>query len=978
MANPHQALGRFFDGELPDSEVDAFRKHLATCKECQAGLDELMQLDVLGLRHLQLQAVEEPGVVRLRPVQRAPWWAWASAGLALAATVVLVVSGMPKPPPPDDLWQPGGDHRLTAARSSYPRASPYRPHSLAMGGPKTPPLRLQEVAKLGDDHLAVASALLARGEPGLVENALSELETLQTPEACSERAMAYLVRGEKDRLDYEEALRWAERALQMNPKHGPALWNKALALEGLGLTLSAAKTFDQVVQLGEPGWTSEARTRADQLRKDASQGHDRWYRAREESVKMVEGDSTLSPQTIGFPITRQYFYEAVRSRGSAAEVLALAPIADRLDAVSGGTTLREYVQWASKRNFAVRKPLAETYRRWVLDKYQDQTVIQRLWDSGEDDLAVGALSRARRALTDEEVRRFEQRAQALEDPWQTVLALEKRSEHVEGANLREARQILEKAVQLADDAKITYRGLQARIDLITLLLRASELEAAREEAAKAWTLAEKAGEWPVQRQVIDDLAQLARLRTDYPVGKAYLEESIERSREDHQVTLEQWERENLALLEVENLHFDAARVQMDAAIATGLKLSSAGAWVLADVSRQRPSPLDRPAMDAYRTGLESMSRSERALATEAIGRWTIEVNPDEGRKLLRDAIAQVGTVTDPDGDASRARAFAYSALVMDAAKRRDFAGVLSLFGEEAGAPFPAACALGLALNMERSVVVARGPAGELDGDYDGNRTVPIPETLQGMVSPRLVSVLKGCSEVKVVARPPLFGRPGALPTDIPWSYVLLSRGGPPAPRAVPAAGTHLVVQSVAPAARFQRLGLKTPPPLLSSPYPAGFSVLEGLQATPSHILDALKTASDVDLMTHSLVNPVSREAFLVAGEGPEGDTLTATQIRDAKLQNQPIVMLSACRAAHTAPVLYEPRSLPAAFLIAGARAVFAADEEVPADEGPMFFDAVRARIREGVSPAVALRDVRQTMVSEGKVRSWVQSVLVFE
>src|SRR5262249_38878806 len=163
----------------------------------------------------------------------------------------------------------------------YGRASQHHPPG-AMLGPesKLPPLRLQEMAKLGEDHLAVASALLVRGEPALVENALSELDPLSTPDAFSERAMAYLVRSDPERLDPEEALRWTERALQLNPKHGPALWNKALALQDLGLNMLAAKTFDQVAELNEPGWSNEARDRARRLRDDVAGVRDEWHQAR--------------------------------------------------------------------------------------------------------------------------------------------------------------------------------------------------------------------------------------------------------------------------------------------------------------------------------------------------------------------------------------------------------------------------------------------------------------------------------------------------------------------------------------------------------------------------------------------------------------------------------------------------------------------------------------------------------------------------
>jgi hypothetical protein len=278
--------------------------------------------------------------------------------------------------------------------------------------------------------------------------------------------------------------------------------------------------------------------------------------------------------------------------------------------------------------------------------------------------------------------------------------------------------------------------------------------------------------------------------------------------------------------------------------------------------------------------------------------------------------------------------------------------------------------------MERSVAVVHGPSGELDGEYRDDRKVVNPERLDGVVPPRLVSALGGCRTVQVIARSPIFGKLGALPETIPWSYALLGRS---APGAAPESGPHLVVQSVAMSEQRQAT-LPIPQPWMSNPTPQGISVLEGVEAIPSRILAEMKGAVDVDIVTHSLVNPVSGEAYLVtAPDGSNGDELRATQIRGNALLKHPIVTLSACHAAHSAPVLYEPRSLPAAFLIAGAKAVLAADEEVPELEGPDFFDEVRTKIRrDGVAPAVALRDVRQSWLSKGKGRTWVESVLLFE
>src|SRR4051812_13481066 len=139
MADPHRALGRFFDGELPDSEVDGFRTHLATCKRCQAELEELMQLDVLGTRHLQLQALRSPKVVELRPAPRPQWARWGAVGLALAATVALVVSAPWQRGPSQELWQPAGsDVRLAEARSSYDKAEQWHRQQNLLGPESRP------------------------------------------------------------------------------------------------------------------------------------------------------------------------------------------------------------------------------------------------------------------------------------------------------------------------------------------------------------------------------------------------------------------------------------------------------------------------------------------------------------------------------------------------------------------------------------------------------------------------------------------------------------------------------------------------------------------------------------------------------------------------------------------------------------------------------------------------------------------------
>jgi hypothetical protein len=103
-----------------------------------------------------------------------------------------------------------------------------------------------------------------------------------------------------------------------------------------------------------------------------------------------------------------------------------------------------------------------------------------------------------------------------------------------------------------------------------------------------------------------------------------------------------------------------------------------------------------------------------------------------------------------------------------------------------------------------------------------------------------------------------------------------------------------------------------------------------------------------------------------------------TEVRGSSLQGAPFVVLAACHAGHTAYVLHEPFSLPAAFIEAGARGVLAATVEIPDLEAGAFFNAVRERLRAGASPASALRDERVRWRREGRGAKWLDSVLLFE
>jgi CHAT domain-containing protein len=159
----------------------------------------------------------------------------------------------------------------------------------------------------------------------------------------------------------------------------------------------------------------------------------------------------------------------------------------------------------------------------------------------------------------------------------------------------------------------------------------------------------------------------------------------------------------------------------------------------------------------------------------------------------------------------------------------------------------------------------------------------------------------------------------------------------------------------------------------------GTTLLSGTEATPSRMLEAMESATEVEVHAHGLVNPNLSEASLLVLSPEEGGryALTAGEVQSRRLREHPLVLLAACKAAHGAPWMHERFSLPVAFIEAGARTVLAATVDVPDAQAGAFFNAVRERIRSGVNAAVAVRDVRMEWMTRDP-ESWVHAVLVFD
>lgn len=971
MSTLCQKLHLYFDGELPPEEEENFRHHMARCDVCGEQLHELMQLELLGQKALNAPIPIQDARPKRRVPARVLWNAGAVA--ALAASVLVMVTLSVRSGRQSDGWVAEAPTRTLEARVTWPSADRYRPYVPMRGGSGTEaPVSLRELADMEErgELRGIAAAYLLRGDTKQAEAFLQRAPA--TLERDCDRAVVAMEAG-----NYEEALTLLDGVLQAKPDHPQALWNRGLVLREMGLTMMAAEAFEAVAKLGEPGWSEEARERARTLRQETT-NHIRSWRdahAATRALSATPGARLPVEEARQHPgVVRLGFYDALRSATSREAALALQPLAEALDRVHGGTVLGNTVRRVAERDFRRRAPLARGYAQLVRKEHPSaQAFLQELARSGEEDLYLGAL-----LLLDAAPRHidaFVRVARAQKDPW-FDLAAERELASVEDAQGEwwKAEERLQAALRMCREQRLPYRCASLEKRLADLYLNLHRPADAFEHAWSGWRLGKELGDLDYEQQFLQELAQIALLRRSLPSARAYLQESLARG--PGSCRQRTYIHRNLAQIAYLDFRPEQARRELNEATECGQPLGLAGAATLSELAHYG---IEQGDAEHLRQALDGLGRSgsaeggDRALVTLIEGRFELERDREAGRKLLRDAIAQAQA--EPlDVNARRARAFAYSSLILDAGRTRAYEEALALMAEELRVDVPSRCVLAVAVEQERTLAVARGSGGELLGHYDASRRAPLGEDVSGLVPEAMRGALSGCEHVDVLARPPVHGHTGLLPRGMAWSY-RVGRGAP-VDRPV-ASGKHLVVTDVeiSPALELPRL-----PPLEPSriPDPARMA-LTGTQATPSRVLAEMAGASEIEIHSHGLISPEVSDASLIV-LAPEADgryALTASQIREQRLTGAPLVLLATCRAAKTAPFPHEPFSLPVAFIEAGARAVLASTVDIP-DTAGRFFDAVRERIRAGARPSVALRDERQRWLEAHPDAVWVSHVLLFE
>ncbi len=984
-----EEIQAFVDGELAQADADRVIEAIARDPELAAELDEALQVRALGhaMREEQ-QRVAAPaddlGRARTRAKRRRVLGIAIAAPLLAAGLAAYCVARGPGEP---GVAEAAVGEQVAAAlapeRSMLPRLSwapvdRHRPYDVvrAGGAGAREALSFELLAKierLGDPRALAAAHVLI----GNVERAGQVLETAgESADAWSDRAALALIAG-----DAERALLAADRALAVAPEHGPALWNRALALVELGLDRTAVVALERLAGKGEPGWSEEAKRRAAELAAQRARREGAYRKAATELAAMVTGGPPAIDQADVAPgLARLYLYDAVRAAPSAERVRALEPLARALDVRQGGEVLARHVQQIAGRPFARRAQLAARYRELATGKLgpeESATLIRELRAAGREveDLLLGALvlgGPAGRQVAPEHLEEYVALAERTGDPWFALLAVEQRANVALAAwDVARAEAVLRVAAgRCSEPGAIAFRCQRLTRLQTQVYLMMHRAKAAQEAWARSRRLAAAGGMPPQEDELLRFAGQIALIRDGtaaslHALTSAYFEEwgaSGGTCAQVHDA------REVVAQSLINQHRLDEARAHLLAPAPCEAPLGVRRAFLLGQLLR----PGDTAAAAALRRELEALRADPARPAGERIvydhveGRALLAADPARGRAKLR------GVIDAARGEeplAALARSFSYAVLVQDAGQRAAWDEALALLAEERGARPPERCAFGASVETA-AVFVARGADGGVAGVHVPLAVGQAPGEVR--VPAELPRRLEGCPVVDVYARQPYYGRPDLLPPALAVRFRAIRSAGAGEP-ARPAAGPVVVVGNVAPP---PELGLAPLQPIGAT---EGATLIEGAAATPERVLAAMRTASFVELHSHGLVGIAADDAaMLVLSPDPGGRyALTASEVAEARLVARPVVVLAACEAAAVGSAFHAGWGLADAFLEAGASAVIASPSPIRDASTPRFFAGVRARIQRGASPAEALRDERAAWPDPALRRS-LDQLIVFQ
>jgi hypothetical protein len=990
-------LDPFFDGELPAEAQVEFREHLGGCERCQRALRGRM-LEAVVVATAKQDARKDsavPAAIALPPRRRlVPRWMWApAAALAAAAAVAMiwwkVGSRAPAPQPEVALALELKPQRGVDVRFSAPVLDAYRPRavvrSTSIAREEIGQQKLAELERRND----LTALLGARALNGDIASAGAQAAKLpESAATLSDRAALALLETEEQHAA-ERALSLAARARRLDRSLEPAMWNEAIALERLELTLTAAEAFDEIARRGGGGWPAEAKERAAKLRNTYNRDLEQWKQLSDDADRMAGGGPPMSPDRARLApgLARSALYVAIAAAADRARLDALVPLAGalavtpELDRVRGSDLARraplarrlaeaigaEPAQAASSeaKRAALRKLRAQAHAAGVEDLARAVTLLipdKHFHEdgAGKDDLG-------------------ELKALAAAGPWWRMVAVERQAYALMYRQQRFAevdlvtRDTVESCRAGARD-RDTYWCPQILRTLAAANAEMGRVDRAYKVAAEAQRMAHDAGNRPEEGRVFQVLGQTAPSRVvewiePSVVAGAYLREAA--SRIPHCLM-------RLYTLDV------AGRAALD------FQRYEDAERLLDEADRLDETQCHDPRYNAEEIRLRLIVHRPTAERVEQLARnvqrietrWGKDLDPEahlyNEYLLARARLALTGDarqVAALQAVIEQAGSFAgqryprtiltrgNGALAERAARRGAADEALAAIARRMGVQLEPGCAVGIN-HDDRITVVVRGADGHAVAEVrdvpEGQRVLTGSDLLSRPMHARLA----GCPRIDVLATGPYLGVAGLLGPELRWAYRLSPR--------LTTEPLHLERQVVvtdvdSPA----DLGL---PPLSRMQLGPQALVVERSRATPDGVLSAIADADLAVINAHGVTDANEPSAAsLVLSPDPAGSYwLTADQVGHARLSRAPVIILAACHAGRV-QVSAEPWSLASSFLHAGARAVIAPTTEIPDDTANEVFASIVKRMQAGRSPDQAVAEERHA-----RGTPWLASVVVFQ
>lgn len=260
----------FVAGTLSGAELTTMIEHLRECDDCRQVVAAAALIDRQFPSNVEV----------LMPRRKQPWWLVAAAA-ALAGLVFLTLWWMRRD---DDLFAELVAAAPRDARYLEPRVSgdfPWAPLRAMRGTPSTDPAQMRLTGAAGEvlqktandtsieGRHAAAVAHLVTGHTREAESILTQL----APEARNARIWSDLAAARyalalamDDPSQFAGALAAADAALRIDSRVPEARFNRALAVDALGLREQARAAWEQYLEV-DPGseWANEARRRLAKL-----------------------------------------------------------------------------------------------------------------------------------------------------------------------------------------------------------------------------------------------------------------------------------------------------------------------------------------------------------------------------------------------------------------------------------------------------------------------------------------------------------------------------------------------------------------------------------------------------------------------------------------------------------------------------------------------------------------------------------------